>query len=686
MLETASRPSGVRTAAPIPAGTISAGGVTSRVVALCLGLAVVFGYAIPIIDYKLGNTFLGATYLPPGAIGALLVLLLVVNPLLKLISKAWSFTRNEVLTVYISCLFSCLAPGHGGEGFVLFNLIAPFYMANRTNRWLDWLVLHLKPWLTPALTHGGQFNRAVVENWFMGTGHAPIPWGAWALPLVFWASFVLVSYFMLACLGVILRRQWAENEALTFPLLRLPLELTEGMDASGSALPPLFHNPLMWIGFGIAVFVRLANGLHLYFPDVPEIPLSIPATQYLSEAPWNQIGFVKVTIIPLAVGIGFLLTTEMSLSLWLFMWLFKFQYLAAYFLGYPPAGLPEAGGILDSKLFIGYQMVGCNLAYVAIVMWMGREHLLHVARRALGQARPLPGEANEVLSYPVAFWGFLLSFAAMVAATCAAGVRIDIAVLLWVSYLVIAIALTRLTAEGGLVFLLFQTSALGAIAGLFNSGASSWMTLENGVVPASVFQNGMTYHMRGFLMPSFLQSFKLAYDQGINGRRLGLLIAAVILVSMAMGWSMLIRLGYETGGNSLRESVFIQGVAPNSMNFVQRMMRGDASASVAQNWFWLAVGFAVTIGLVMARGRYSWFCLHPLGYLVGMTYPVQVFWLSLFIAWAAKVTINRYGGVEAVRKVTPMFLGLALGDVTMMLFWLVADGFAGRVGHSLSNG
>lgn len=77
-----------------------------RVVVLCLLLAAMFGYLLPVIDYKLYNTFLGATHLPPGAIGVLLLLVLVVNPLLRLISKKWAFSREKSLTVYISCLFS----------------------------------------------------------------------------------------------------------------------------------------------------------------------------------------------------------------------------------------------------------------------------------------------------------------------------------------------------------------------------------------------------------------------------------------------------------------------------------------------------------------------------------------------------------------------------------------------------
>jgi hypothetical protein len=58
----------------------------------------------PCFDRKLTNTFSGAAHLPPGAIEVLLVTLIVLNPLLKLKSEHNGFSRNEILTIYISCL------------------------------------------------------------------------------------------------------------------------------------------------------------------------------------------------------------------------------------------------------------------------------------------------------------------------------------------------------------------------------------------------------------------------------------------------------------------------------------------------------------------------------------------------------------------------------------------------------
>jgi hypothetical protein len=48
--------------------------------------------------------------------------------------------------------------------------------------------------------------------------------------------------------------------------------------------------------------------------------------------------------------------------------------------------------------------------------------------------------------------------------------------------------------------------------------------------------------------------------------------------------------------------------------------------------------------------------------------------------------ITRFGGSDTYRKTTPLFLGVALGDVAMMLFWLIIDGWQGHVGHKLMPG
>ena len=187
-------------------------------------------------------------------------------------------------------------------------------------------------------------------------------------------------------------------------------------------------------------------------------------------------------------------------------------------------------------MFTGYQVVGCYLAYVFIVLWTGREHFKHVLKRAFGRIPARAGEKAEMLSYPVAFWGFVLAFAYMVSFCCVAGVRLDVALALWITYLIFAIGLTRVAVEGGMIFLLHDCAPLGAIARLLNTGPIIWLTPASGLVPASFFQATSVVHMRGFIMPSFVHSFKLAHDREIAPRPLGALLVAVILISVVVSW------------------------------------------------------------------------------------------------------------------------------------------------------
>lgn len=668
---------------------VSPRSLTGRVVLLCLALAVFFGYVIPIVDVKFSNTFVGAQHLPAGAIGVLLALLLVVNPLLRLLSKRLAFSRGELLTVYISCLFSTLVPGHGGEGFFVSQVLGPFYYATRENKWLDQWHQYVPQWMTPALhADGGTYGplgHNAVEGWFNGLPPGgTIPWGAWLVPLFAWATLIFAMYGALACLSVMLRAQWGDREALAFPLLRLPLEMTEDVDHADQygTLGRFFKNPGLWIGVGIVVFVQLVNGLALYFPDIPRIPLSLDMGPMLQESPWNQVGSVPIFVWPIVIGISYLLTAEVSFSLWFFYWFVKWQLLGAYLLGFSPATTP--GGLQAwGKAFTSYQRIGAYIAYVALTLWAGREHFKYIARRAFGRAQANDEEKTEALSYPVAFWGFLLCSLVIVGWGWVAGVRPDITLAMWGLSLVILIGLTRLVVEGGILLMTPNWMPLGMLGQIFNSGPGTWLSPANGIVPSSFMMAGLIGDPRAFSMPSFVQSFKLAHDHKIPARPLMALIFAVIAITFAMSCWMRVRLGYENGGLSLGSWYFVKDGAQFPAWFSNDLLNGVKDASWT-NALWLALGVAFTYGMMVARARLPWFPLHPIGFLLSLTWAMEQIWFSIFVGWGCKILITRFGGADTYRKTTPFFLGLALGDIAMILFWIVIDGWQGHRGHHLT--
>ena len=720
-------------------------GISARAALLSLGLAFFFGYIIPIVDMKMRNTFLGATHLPPGAVAVLVILLLTVNPLLTLISRQksrislvfgalivfaalsgfffmragveslsfWLFgagavlmlltlllnlgqrplSRNEILTVYISCLFSTLAPGHGAENVFVVNLIGPFYYATRENKYLDFMVPYLKPWMTPAIDPAnggyGEASKAVVDGWFNNSANGHVPWGAWLVPLLVWGSAVALMYIMMACLSTMIRKQWAQNEALAFPLLRLPLELTEDVDKPTNALVGgFFRNGLMWIGFGIAVFIQALRGLHGYFPDVPDFPLSLDnAAQLFTEAPWNQIGGISINVWPVIVGITYLLTAEISFSFWFFYWFIKFQLIGAYLLGFPSASLPQPIGAIgggSNATFTFYQQIGCYLAYVGIIVYTGREHLKHIFLRGMGRRRADPEEATEAMSYPLAFWGFVLSFGLLVGWSVAAGLNPVLALAIWTLYVVIILALTRIIAEAGILFVQQGWGPLGTLGQITGAGANHWLLGASSLPAAATIQGGLMTDLRGFIMPSFIQGFKLAHDRKIALRPLLVLMLACSLITMAMGVYMNVKLGYEQGGLSL--DPWYSGAASRiPADTTANLVKGVQDASY-WNLGWIGLGIALTYGMMLARSRFAWFPLHPIGLLLSQSYPIGTIWFSVFLGWLAKVLITKFGGTDSYRKGVPLFLGLALGDVMMMVFWLVIDGWQGKSGHKLMPG
>ena len=705
-------------------------GVTGRVALLCLLLAAFFGWVIPLIDVKLSNTFLGGQHLAPGAVGTLLVLLLVVNPLLRLVQRAgrlrgvmllvalgcaglayigWArdisngfvlyagaagaffallaalfgqpLSRNELLTTYISCLFSCIVPGHGAENFVIGNLVAPFYFATRDNKYLDAISRYIPAWTTPVLwadpsqknaTTLSPAGRAVADGYYLGLGH--LPWSAWLVPMFFWMGFILLSYVMLGCLSVMLRAQWGQNEALSFPLNQLALELTEDADSPAGTFGAFFRNPLVWVGFGCAAFFQGLNGLHLYFPDVPMIQWNLDTGALFSEAPWNQMGWTPMQIYPIAIGVAFLLTSEIGFSLWFFALFVRFQFIASYALGFPP-------GVSGGRDFVTFQSFGAFFAYAALVMWTGRLHYTHIARRALGLARAKPEERAEVLSYPLAFWGFVLSLAGVVSITHLLGANWAITLLLWATYLVMAIALTRLVVEGGLLFVGGAWWPINMWTQLLNGSPATWLPASS-IAPAALMHSAFMLDMRAFILPSFVQSWKLASDNGLHQKRLGALISVIILIALGLGFYRRVDIAYNNGG----ALVWHPHIAKNGVTLWPNMAAGLSRGVENVTWtntFWVIAGALLTWGMLSMRARFAWFPFHPLGYLIPLSYPIMCLWFPIFLGWTAKVVVSKYGGNSAYRAARPLFLGLVFGDISMMLFWLIIDGWQGRTFHYL---
>jgi hypothetical protein len=429
--------------------------------------------------------------------------------------------------------------------------------------------------------------------------------------------------------------------------------------------------------------IQALNGLNNYFADVPRVTLQISTSGLFTEAPWNQLYPTTFMFWPIVFGLTYLLTSEVSFSLWFFYWFAKLQLIVAYYLGFQPDSMPSPAWTRGwAKNFIAYQQIGAYIAYLAIMLWVGREHYKYVARRAFGREQSTPAEQKEALSYPVAFWGFTLSFAFILAWTVAAGVRLDIALALWLTYLMLALILTRVVAEGGLLFVQSGWAPLGPIAYLTGGGPGAWLA-PSSVVPAAFIQGAIMTDMRGFLLPSFVQSFKLAKDRGIAARPLLGLISVCVVIAMIVGWWNILRLGYlDVGGLQLETQWSRGNIATLPVQNTLEITK-QAPTGLLTNWIWLGAGALLTWGMMWMRSHFLWFPLHPIGLIMCWPTAMYEMWFSIFLGWLCKVMIVKYGGNEIYRRLLPFFLGLILGDIGSMLFWLAIDGWQGVHGHVL---
>ena len=114
------------------------------------------------------------------------------------------------------------------------------------------------------------------------------------------------------CINTLLRIQWTERERLTYPIIQLPLEMTDTSNR-------FFKNKLMWLGFSIAALISIMNLLNSIYPAVPYIPVKRQNLhQFFTVRPWNAMGSFRVSFYPFVIGIGFLIPLDLLFSCWMF--------------------------------------------------------------------------------------------------------------------------------------------------------------------------------------------------------------------------------------------------------------------------------------------------------------------------------------------------------------------------------
>ena len=190
-----------------------------------------------------------------------LFVLLLINRLLQKIPPLRAMRREELLTIYAMLCVATSIAGHHFLPLLVPTIPYAHWFATPENEWAQLIHPHVPPWLTVS------DNRA-MQGYFVGqsTLYTDQHLFAWMLPVFWWSLFILALLTGMLCLCVIVRKQWVEREKLAYPVIQVPLVMTQGKSR-------VFKSKLLWAGICHCCGNRYSQ----------RTPLSIPGCSLLAR-------------------------------------------------------------------------------------------------------------------------------------------------------------------------------------------------------------------------------------------------------------------------------------------------------------------------------------------------------------------------------------------------------------------
>jgi len=638
-------------------------GITFRGLLIGLVFVALTCVVVTYAELVLKEIQIGFLQMPPAVIGMFFFMILL-NRGMRSVSKRLALSASEMMMIYVMMLVAAMISSRGVMEKVIPLLVTVNYYSDSSNMWSETFGPYIKKWMV-AFDPDGPNQQPVAKLFFEGLRNGEqIPWQAWAVPLTMWAVLVGLVIFAFLCLASMLRKQWVDNEKLTFPLVQLPLELARtdgGQD--------ILKNKLLWGGMAVPVIVFTVNGLHNTFPAIPQVTLSLYINSLITTPPWSEMYWTSLYLSFAAIGFFFLLPTELLFSLWFFAVFVRLEDIVMFSYGLDMRRMPSYG----TYLYQGYQTAGAYVVLAAYLLWVAMPHLKNVARIALTRQKERE-DSDELLPYGTAFWGLIISFGLILLWCKFAGMSPWVALLEFFVFLfVVALVMARSTAEAGML----MTETSFRPADLYRMFASTTTLGPANLTILAFLDTSFLREQRGLLLTGILDGLKIADGSRTKRSSMRWVFLIGILAAMLVAGAYHLWLPYTKGGMNLYSYAY-HGNNFYTFREYEGQIAGGASPDWMEKTFFL-VGAAVTVFLTYMRARYFWWPFHPLGYALCVSWTLSVFWFSCLIAWLFKVMILRYGGMKLFVKARPWFLGMVLGEFGMAVIWALISALTGAV-------
>ena len=576
-----------------------------------------------------------------------ILLLMILNIALKRISPKNALKQGELLTVYIMLAIASSISGHDALISLPSALGHAFWFATPENEWKELFWQYIPSWLAVD-------DISVLRDYYQGESnlyHSNYV-TKWLVPILWWSLFYFVILYVMLCINVIFRKQWTEVEKLSYPIIQLPLEMTN------SDKGRLFKNRLMWIAFSIASLIDLANGLHYIIPSVPEIKVKQFDISYLfNEKPWNAIGWTPISFYPFAIGLCFFAPLDLLFSAWVF-----------YLFGKAQRILGSVIGIQKIQGFPYYdqQVFGAAFGVFVMILWTNRKHLWQAIKISLRISKI--DDSKEPIRYRSAILGIIFGMLFILLFCIRAGMSAWVVPIYFFIYYMLWTTITRIRAQLGSPVHDFWSYTSGQTFGHPDMMMVSFFgtrRLGNGTLTMFSFFWWFNKGFRGHPAPHQLEGFKIAEQSNMENKRTFVaIVVATIAGIIACLWTVL-HYSYKYGAPGVH---YYGGVYFNS--YLSRWLTHpeptDYPSIIA-----MVIGLLFTAFLSIMRMRFIGWQLHPVGYALSGSWTMNLVWFVFFISWVTKFAILKYGGLKAFRNATPFFLGLILGEFVVGSLWTI---------------
>ena len=563
-----------------------------------------------------------------------------------LIQRRWperALSGSELMTIYMMLAIAGTFCSHDMFQILMPMMAYPKYAANPENRWDELILPHVPEWA--IVTDKEAMDGLAVGN---ATLYKPRILAAWLKPLGFWWVFLLALMGALLSINILLRKPWTEQERLSFPVIQIPIMLATG-------LKKLLTSKPFWIAFALTASIDLVNGLHHFYPNVPEIPIvrAFEFRDYFVGRPWDSIASTTINLYPFVIGLVFFLPTDLAFSCWFFYILFKLEIVLTAAVGI--RGLPGFP-------FQREQTAGGYLGLGLLALWLSRRHLLGVIRTILGRPGGLDDSA-EPTTYRTAGLAFMICSAILViGGRCLGGSWLVMAAF-FALFMLYSVAIARMRAELGPP----AHDLHGIGPGVLLNNVVGTRSLGPGNASAFSLFFWFNRAYRAHFSAHSMEGFKLAQVGRIAARSMLIaMIIAIIVGSLAGYWATLHAL-YTHGYSGRPAGDAFSSQAWTRMSGWMSFPKGPDGPRTA------ATGIGVMIALVLGllRTKFTWWAWHPVGYATAASWSMGKLWACVFVGWLAKMLITRYGGARAYRRALPFFVGLVMGEFTVGSLWCI---------------